>query len=100
MPDNQLDISLFGKEYRVACTPEEREGLLEAVAYLDARLHELAARTGATGEKLAVMTALNITHEFVQHQRSGGFDMPDLRRRIGTINARLEALLLPQEKLF
>ena len=26
-----LDIKLLGREYRVSCPPEEREGLLEAV---------------------------------------------------------------------
>ena len=30
-----LDIKLLGREYRVACKPEERDGLMAAVAYLD-----------------------------------------------------------------
>lgn len=97
---NKLDIQLYGKEYRVTCPPEEREALLEAVALLDAKLRELASKTGAGGEKLAVMTALNITHEFIAFQRSGGFDMPDLRGRIGTMNTRIGTLLDSQENLF
>ena len=97
---DELEISLNGKEYRVACPDSEREGLLEAAALLDARLRELAAKTGATGEKLAVMTALNVAHEFIEFQRAGGFDMPELRRRIGHVNARLADALARQEKLF
>ncbi|MFN3987525.1 MAG: cell division protein ZapA [Rhodocyclaceae bacterium] len=100
MANDMLDITLFGREYRVACKPEEAEGLLEAVAYLDGKLRDLATRTNANGEKLAVMTALNITHEFLQFQRSGGFDMPALKRRIGLMNARLDGVLAQQEKLF
>ncbi len=100
MNNDMLDIRLFGKEYRVACKPEDRDGLLEAVEYLDDKLRDLAARTSASGEKLAVMTALNITHEFLQFQRSGGFDMPALKRRIGFMNARLDGVLAQQEKLF
>ncbi len=95
-----LDITLLGKEYRVACRPEEREGLLAAVAYLDERLNDLARRTNASGEKLATMTALNIAHEFLQFQKSGGFDMQAAKRRIGFVNARLEGVLAQQEKLF
>ena len=95
-----LDIMLLGKEYRVACRPEERDGLLAAVAYLDEKLNDLARRTHASGEKLATMTALNITHEFLQFQRSGGFDMQAVKRRIGFVNARLEGVLAQQEKLF
>ena len=95
-----LDISILGKEYRVACKPEDRAGLLEAVDYLDARLRELASKTGASGEKLAVMTALNIAHDFLHFQRSDGFDMPGLKRRIGLMNARLDGVLAQQERLF
>lgn len=101
MPDDQhVDITLNGREYRVACPPEERQALLDAAHFLDDQLRRLASRTGATGEKLAVMTALNITHEYIAFQRSGGFDMPDLRRRIGSIAARLEEVLDSQERLF
>lgn len=100
MPDDTLDISLNGREYRVACPPEEREALAEAAAYLDEQLRRLSGKTGAVGEKLAVMTALNISHEFIAFQRSGGFDMPDLRRRIDSITARLHEALDSQERLF
>ena len=46
------------------------------------------------------MTALNIAHEYLQFQRTGGFDMPALKRRIGLVNARLDGVLGQQEKLF
>lgn len=100
MQTDTLDITLLGKEYRVACRAEERDGLLAAVAYLDERLNEVARRTNASGEKLAMMTALNIAHEFLQFQRGGGFDMQAVKRRIGLVNARLDGVLAQQEKLF
>jgi len=93
MQDNMLDIKLHGREYRVACPPEEREALLEAVDFLDKRLAELASKTHAAGEKLAMMTALNITHEFLEFQRSGGFDLPRLKRRIDSMNTRIEGVV-------
>ena len=94
-----LDIKLLGREYRVACKPEEKEGLLAAVAYLDEKMRDLAGKTNSAGERLAVMTALNITHEFLQFQRAGGFDIPTLKRRIERINGRLDGVLAEQEKL-
>jgi cell division protein ZapA len=100
MSEETIDISLNGREYRVACPPEEREALADAAAHLDEQLRKLAARTGAAGEKLAIMTALNIAHEFIAFQRSGGFDMPDLSRRIGAMTARLDEALDSQERLF
>lgn len=95
-----LDITLLDKTYRVACKEEEREGLLAAVAFLDERLRDLGAKTNASGEKLAVMTALNIAHEFLLHQRGSGFDMTGAKRRISLVNARLSGVLEQREKLF
>ncbi len=95
-----LDMTLLGKEYRISCTAETRDELLATVAFLDDKLREIGARTGSSGEKLAVMTALNIAHEFLQHQRGNGFDMPGMKRRIGLMKARLDGVLGQQEKLF
>ncbi len=100
MSMDQLDVMLLGKEYRVSCTPETRDELLATVAYLDDKFRELGVKTSASGEKLAVMTALNIAHEFLQHQRGNGFDMPGVKRRIGLMKARLDGVLAQQEKLF
>jgi len=100
MQNDTLDITLLGKAYSVACRAEDKEALLSAVSYLDEKLNSLATKTGSSGEKLAVMTALNIAHEFLQFQRSGGFDMQAVKRRIGLVNARLDGVLAQQEKLF
>ncbi|WP_332674394.1 cell division protein ZapA [Aromatoleum sp.] len=100
MQNDTLDITLLGKAYSVACRPEDKDALLAAVAYLDEKLNSLAVKTGSSGEKLGVMTALNIAHEFLQFQRSGGFDMQAVKRRIGLVNARLDGVLAQQEKLF
>ena len=63
---NYLDIVLLGKEYRVACPGEERDALLAAVAYVDAKMHDIAEKTRSNiSERIAVMAALNIAHEFL-----------------------------------
>ena len=95
-----LDIVVLGKAYSVGCQPEELAGLKEAAELLDAKLKEFAALTNATGEKLAVMTALNLAHELLRAQRGDGVDIPAMKRRIGSMNARLETALAQQEKLF
>jgi len=96
----KLDISLLGKDYQVACVPRERESLLEAVTYLAQRLEETAKKARASNETLAVMTALNIAHEFLQLLHGRGFDLPTLKRRIGHMQMRIEGVLAQQEKLF
>jgi cell division protein ZapA len=95
-----LDIVLMGREYRVACAPEEREDLLNAVALVDEKMHEIGAKTKSTGERLAVMTALNLAHELLTLKLPGGFDMQEFRRRIASMQARLDEAMASQEQLF
>lgn len=95
-----LDITLLGREYRVACPPEERDALLKAASYVDEKMRDLGAKTHSGGEKLAVMTALNIAHELLQLKLPGGIDLQDFRRRIGSMQSRVDEALAQQEKLF
>ena len=96
---SSLDIKLLGKEYSVACTAEEREGLLAAVAFLDERLREIAGKTRAANERVAVMTALNLAHELLTLRRGGGLavDADNLRRRIKSIETRIDESLAEQQ---
>jgi len=107
-----LDITLQGHEYRVTCAPEEREALLTAVAHVDAKMAEIATLTKSTGERLAVMTALNLAHELLAKTPgkaapaaasgapAAGFDSEDFSRRIDSIVARLDAAMAEQVNLF
>lgn len=98
---NFLDIVLLGKEYRVACPPEEREALQAAVSYVDEKMHEISDRTKSNiAERIAVMAALNIAHEFLSTKLGNGFDIGQAKRRISIIEAKLDEVLAQQDKLF
>ena len=105
--DSTIDVSIFGHEYRVKCEPGEREALEATVAFVNQRMQEIAEKSkAATPERVAVMAALNIAHEFLSYRESHreGFDMAAAKRRIAAMEARLDALLAsveePQKKLF
>ncbi len=101
MSANTLDITLHGKEFRVACAPEEKEDLLAVAAFLDWKMGEIAKQTKSSGEKLAVMTALNLAHELISiKEPATTIDAKEARRRIAAMEARLDAVLAPQEELF
>lgn len=101
-----LDIKIQGRDYRVACAPEEAGSLQAAAELLDARMGEIATATKSTGERLAVMTALNLAHELdaARHGPAATagkpIDAEETRRRIKTIEARLDEALAPQDQLF
>ena len=96
-----VEVSLLGRTYRVACDDGEREALMQAVAYLDAKMGEIRKAGKIAGtERIAVMAALNIAHELLSSRFGTGFDVGQAKRRIASIEARLDAALAKQEKLF
>ncbi|MFN3884008.1 MAG: cell division protein ZapA [Rhodocyclaceae bacterium] len=102
-----LDIKIQGRQYRVVCAPEEIDALQAAAALLDAKMSEIAQATKSTGERLAVMTALNLAHELNAARQNAtaapagqAIDGGESLRRIQAIEARLDEALAPQEKLF
>ncbi len=92
-----LDVTIMGRTYKVACSEEERNALLSAVAYLDRKMGEIKS-TGRVGsaERIAVMAALNITHELLSSRNNAsGFDIEGLRRRMAAMEATLDQALAP-----
>ncbi len=103
MADNAktLEVTILGRAYRVACEPAEREALLKAVAFVDGRMAEIKKLgKNATTERIAVMAALNIAHEFLTQRAGGGVDVGEAKRRIASIEAQLDEAIARQEKLF
>jgi cell division protein ZapA len=95
--DSFLDVTIYGREHRVACPAGEREALEAAVGFVDRRMNDIATKTkNATPERVAVMAALNIAHEFLSYRESHqeGFDTALAKRRIIGMEARLDALLV------
>jgi len=101
---NFLDVKIMGREYRVACSAEERAALLAAVDLVDNKMREIAQRTKNTiAERVAVMAALNIAHEHLSGSAEKtvveAVDTSDAKRRIGDMGARIDAVLAPQQQL-
>jgi len=95
-----IEVTILGRPYRVSCKPGEREALARAVAYLDAKMGEIKQSGKVTGtDRIAVMAALNIAHDLLSI-KLGDFDIGEARRRMKAIEARLDAALARQEKLF
>ena len=96
-----LDVSIMGRNYRVTCTDAEREGLLEAVTYLDRKMTEIKAASKVAGsERIAVMAALNIAHELLSVKLGSGFDIAELKRRMNSVQSKLDQALSQQDSLF
>ncbi|HZW26576.1 MAG TPA: cell division protein ZapA [Gallionella sp.] len=96
-----LDVKILDRELRVACPEDEREELLDAVAYLDKKMREIRD-TGkvASVERIALMAALNITHELLTTRVGRGFDLAEFKRRMDRMETAIDQALAEQDALF
>ena len=96
-----LQISIMGREFRVACPEEEQKGLLEAVEYLNQRMVEIRDAGKVVGiERIAIMAALNIAHELLSIRVGGSFDIAEVKRRMTSMEALIDQVMFDQSKLF
>jgi len=96
-----LDIKILDKELRIACPEEERGELLDAAGYLDKKMREIRdAGKIASVEHIALMAALNITHELLTIKVGKGIDLADLKRRMECMQVAIDEVLTEQDTLF
>ena len=95
-----MQISIMGREFRVACAPEEQKSLQEAVDYLNRKMQDIKDQGKINGiDRIAIMAALNISHEFLT-ARVGSSDVSEYKRRMNQIGMTLDKAMADQEKLF
>ena len=95
-----LQITVMGRDFRVACPEEEQASLLEAVDYLNKKRLEIRDAGKVIGlERIAIMAALNIAHEYLT-TKVGGFDMGEIKRRMTRMETVIDQAMSEQTKLF
>ena len=59
-----VSLIIMGKEYRIACDPEEQDDLVHSAQQLDVQMRKMRDSGKITGpDRIAVMAALNLAHE-------------------------------------
>lgn len=87
-PTTQL--TLLGHSYTISCGAGEEDALLRSGRYLDHALEGIKARARtANHEKIALMAALNISHELLSTLDA----QKTQASRLKTLNSRLDQVL-------
>ncbi|MBL0123805.1 MAG: cell division protein ZapA [Betaproteobacteria bacterium] len=99
----------MGREFRVAAPGGEERQLVASVEFLNKKMREIRDTGKVVGnERIAIMAALNIAHEFLQLQAGGkgakaahaNVDTELVRRKMDEFEGIIEKALADQEKLF
>ncbi len=99
MTTKSVDVQILGRDFTVSCTEEERQGLLDAVNYLDKKMRDIRDSGKVVGvERIAIMAALNLSHE-VLNTKAGDVDIGDYKRRINAMQSQIDEAIAEQNKL-
>jgi cell division protein ZapA len=86
-----VSVSILDREFLVACAPGERAGLIAAAAHLDSRLREVRSHArGAALDRVALLTALNLSHELLELQRRNEDASSRMAQQLQALQARLD----------
>lgn len=84
-----LTIKIMDKEYRIGCPEEEKENLRASAQLLNEKLNEIKQQGSVIGtERIAIMTALNMSHEIL-HSQSITAEHDELNERIDNLSDRI-----------
>lgn len=69
---NTVTVKILDKDYQVACPEERQSELIVSANYLDKQMRAIRDSGKVIGlERIAVMAALNISHELLQASEHG-----------------------------
>ena len=89
-----ITISVLDKEYTVACPPGEEKALRESARVLNDRMNA-ARESGKTlgVERLAVVTALNVVHEYLALDSQRRTELESFDADLERVSDKIEASL-------
>jgi len=88
-----VEVRILDRGFTVGVEPAEKDSLMAAAAFLDARMREVRGNNrSAALERVAVLTALNLAAELLQAKKAGGSQDQALGRALGEMNGKLDGL--------
>ena len=91
---NTVTVHILDKDYCIACPPEERANLESAARYLNDKMREIRSSGKVIGaDRIAVMAALNITHELLHKQQQLTSEAAAHRHQVRDLFERVEHAL-------
>lgn len=92
-------IELLGKIYPIRCLESEIPGLQQAAAYLNQQMQDVQNSGKVINlERIAIISALNIAHQFLQFDQQKNSLMTTINKKIGQMQDRLDQALVRQKQ--
>jgi cell division protein ZapA len=95
-----VTVTILGKEYQVACPADEVDALTRAARFLDQQMKDIRSSGKVVGlDRVAVMAALNITHDYLSGQNALSETKTTVSSRIAKLSDKVAAALGQHKQL-
>lgn len=92
--DNVISILIMDRVYQIKCPAEEAAQLQESAKYLDAQMRKISQSVSSkNGERLAIVAALNISHELMMLKNQKNVTIDVMHEQIKSLQHRIQKFL-------
>lgn len=96
----QVSVRILEKEYQFACPASERNDLLNAAEFLNAKMRQIRDSGKVVGlDRIAVMAALNLANELLKSRTRDELMDSSVSLRIKNLRERVESALETGQQL-
>lgn len=95
-----VTLEILDKEYRIACPQGEEDTLRASAHFLNRRIKEIRESGKAIGaDRIAVMTALNLAHEYLTKEEQQQQNAAKLSSRYKALQERIDTAIRAAQQL-
>jgi len=100
MSSSPITVQILDKEYRIACPEGQEEALRESAVFLNNRILEVRESGKVIGpDRITVMAALNLAHEFLSERTEHETYETDVSKRVKSLHERIESAIHSSNQL-
>jgi len=94
--ESTVSVDILGKEYLVACPPENRQDLERAAKLLNDRMVEIKSQGKLYGtERVAIMAGVNLANDYLNATGSS----QSAQTQLSQMNSKIESALAQDQQL-
>ncbi len=98
--NNLIAVKVLDREYSIRCPSQEEASLQEAARYLDDQMRVVRqSGTITSTDRVAIVTALNLTHELFQLRKQKNEYVDEVRDRVQNLQNKIENFLAAEEEV-
>ena len=89
-----VTLIIMGKDYKIACSPDDRDELINSAQQLDMRMRKIRdSGRVSSPDRIAVMAALNLSHELGQLKNENAELNRKLSESLAAMSDKIENVL-------